>query len=175
MSPLSMFSMASLRASQPSSPRQFPLQIENVKKTFLSISFRFLLILWQRDLFFPVVTYRLGPVSPCEVCPWRREPRPALLPLWSHQMTNSAPADSMADSRGERRYSADKECSTLHCKPTLRMGSPSLRTAARAMAPSDRTRQSPKLITWTFLRYFRAYVTKTPKYFQCSIVHQELS
>lgn len=35
---------------------------------------------------------------------------------------------------------------------TLRIGSPSLRTAARAMAPSQRTRQSPKLITWTFLR-----------------------
>ncbi|TNN51380.1 hypothetical protein EYF80_038417 [Liparis tanakae] len=36
--------------------------------------------------------------------------------------------------------------------PTLRAGSPSRRTAARATAPSERTRQSPKLITCTFLR-----------------------
>lgn len=40
---------------------------------------------------------------------------------------------------------------------TLRIGSPSLSTATRAMAPSERTRQSPKLITCTFLRCLRAY------------------
>lgn len=40
---------------------------------------------------------------------------------------------------------------------TLRTGSPSLTTAARAMAPSERTRQSPKLTTCRFLRCLRAY------------------
>lgn len=40
---------------------------------------------------------------------------------------------------------------------TVTMGSPSLSTAARAMAPSERTRQSPKLTTCTFLRCLKAY------------------
>lgn len=39
---------------------------------------------------------------------------------------------------------------------TVTTGSPSMSTAARAMAPSERTRQSPKLTTCTFLRCLRA-------------------
>lgn len=56
-----------------------------------------------------------------------------------------------------------KEIQNYHIKSqcygqlTLRTGSPSLTTAARAMAPSERTRQSPKLTTCRFLRCLRAY------------------
>jgi len=39
---------------------------------------------------------------------------------------------------------------------TLRIGSPSDTVSAMAMAPSERTRQSPKLITWTLRKCFRA-------------------
>lgn len=49
---------------------------------------------------------------------------------------------------------------------TLRIGSPSLRTAVRATAPSERTRQSPKLITRTFLRCLRACMADRRK--QCT-------
>lgn len=39
---------------------------------------------------------------------------------------------------------------------TLRIGSPSLRVSDMALAPSDRTRQSPKLINCTLRRCFNA-------------------
>lgn len=49
---------------------------------------------------------------------------------------------------------------------TLRMGSPSDTVSAIALAPSGRTRQSPKLITWMLRRCFSAWNNKTT--FCCS-------
>lgn len=172
-SAFSTFSKASFKASQPPSPRQLPVQVVQNSEYLCKL---LPVIIWAPfSLLLGLNRTLLRPTfqDPCVLSTIST----VLRTIQVQSLHVGFVPDGL--SHHKRRLHRDlaegeveilersvaalrSDCGCFHQGRTLRgdltltMGSPSLSTAARAMAPSDRTRQSPKLTTCTFLRCLRA-------------------